>query len=101
MISKHQRTIFFCVAAIFPTQLMGCTLDFFLLDLILRLEKTHRFDNGRYVIFMGFYIVNRFIIKFFRDTPKTKWLLSNGQWFFIICIVILLFYLILKRRDKK
>lgn len=86
---------------IFPTQLMECTVDFFLLDFILRLEKTHKFDNGRYAIFMGCYGIVRFIIEFLRDTPKTKWFLSNGQWFSIICILIMLFCLRSKRRVTK
>lgn len=86
---------------IFPTQLMECTLDLFLLDYILKLERSHQFDKARYIIFMGTYGIIRFFIEFLRDTPKTLCLLSNGQWFSIICIFILLFYLLSKRRAVK
>ncbi len=83
---------------IFPTQLMECTLDLFLLDYILKLERRHKFDNGRYIIFMGGYGIIRFFIEFLRDTPKTIWFLSNGQWFSVSCILILCFYWDIKRR---
>lgn len=86
---------------IFPTQLMECTLNLFLLDYILKLERSHKFDKARYIIFMGTYGIIRFFIEFLRDTPKNLCLLSNGQWFSIICIFILLFYLLSKRKVVK
>lgn len=85
---------------IFPTQLMEYTLDLFLLDYILGLERTHKFEKGRYIIFMGLYGIIRFLIEFLRDTPKTLCFMSNGQWFSIICIFTLLFYLLVKRKAR-
>lgn len=83
---------------IFPVQLMESMLDLFLLNYILKLEKKHQFEHGRYVIFMGGYGAIRFLLEFIRDTPKKLLGLSNGQAFSVVCMVIAIGYLIAKRR---
>lgn len=82
---------------IFPTQLIECTLDLFLLDYILKQEQLHKFKNGRYIVFMGIYGIIRFIVEFLRDTPKNLLGFSNGQIFSVICILMYVIYLITKR----
>ncbi len=74
-----------------PTQIIEAVLDFILLVWLIRQD-----DKGKpnlYLKFMLHYSEYRFILEFFRDTPKDWLFLSHGQWFALIAITISLILL--------
>ena len=84
---------------VLPAQLAECTLDLFLLDKILLLERENKYERGRYFIIMGGYGILRFFVEFIRDTSKDIWIFSEGQWLSLICIVIMGIYLAIERNQ--
>lgn len=86
---------------IFPTQLMECTLDLILLFLILRLDRSRKFVNGLYAVFMGAYGIIRFALEFLRDTPKSHLGMSNGQWFSILALALSAVYCVIRKTGVK
>ena len=71
-----------------PSQLLECTLDLVLLELIFRLEEKKLFCGRRYGVFMGGYGLIRFAVEFTRATPKQYAGLSGGGWFAVISFLI-------------
>jgi phosphatidylglycerol:prolipoprotein diacylglycerol transferase len=71
-----------------PSQLVECTLDVFLLDMILRLEAKGKYQGKLYAAFMGGYGLLRFLVECMRDTSKNLLHLSHGQWFSVVCVLI-------------
>ena len=85
-----------------PTQIMEAFLDFGILVWLLIIES--RSDKRRgllYPRFMISYGLVRFIIEFFRDTPK-DWLgLSHGHWFSIVSFVAGLVWIAISIKRKQ
>ncbi len=84
---------------ILPAQLLECTLDLILLELLFTAEK--KLPQGKlYFLFMGGYGLLRFAVEFTRATPKTQLGLSNGQWFSLICILVSAIAFLIPSRKK-
>lgn len=71
-----------------PSQLIECTLDIILLDIIFRLERNDKYKGKLYLFFMGGYGFLRFFVEFVRDTPKDVLHLSHAQWFSVLSMFI-------------
>ncbi len=72
----------------FPVQLEEVIFDFSLCFLILYMERKARL-TGRLLLFAQIiYGVGRFVLEFFRWTPKTWLGMSHGQVFAIILVVV-------------
>lgn len=79
---------------VWPTQAMESIGDFIILLWLLSREKQG--DRTLYPEFMFTYGILRFLIEFLRDTNKDWLMLSHGQWFSMIGILIGLILLIQK-----
>ena len=88
-----------------PTQLIEVALDLLMLDVILRIDRSGKYEGVQYAWFMLLYGVLRFVVEFMRDTAKATMGLSHGQWFAIISVIIgggvLLFYKIKTQKGRK
>ena len=72
---------------VLPVQLMEVMFDLIILEICGHIEKT-KFKSGlMYPMAMILYGVCRFGLEFLRKTEITFFIFSNGQIFFIICIV--------------
>lgn len=69
-----------------PTQPVESICDFLILLWLIRKEEDPRYHGKLYPQFMVLYGCIRFVIEFFRDTPKVWLYLSHGQWFSLIAI---------------
>lgn len=97
---------------IFPVQLLECSLDFLLIAILFTERIRERFKHGLYFLFMGGYGTIRILMEFMRKTPKDenmftrfavdgsvgRYVLSDGQIFSIICILICVIYMIYKNK---
>ena len=87
-----------------PVQLYEVVLDLLIFAFLLFLEKKNKQSGFLYIVFMGCYGLIRFVLEFFRDTPKDFYGLSNGQIFAFVCVflsIILLSLLISKNKSKE
>lgn len=82
-----------------PTQIIESIFDFLLLIWLIRNDNKGK--KNLYLRFMLHYSEYRFIIEFFRDTPKDWLYLSHGQWFAIIAITISLIILYVDYKKTK
>ena len=73
-----------------PTQAMESIGDTGILLWLLEAERENRNRGQLYPMFLLSYGVLRFLIEFFRDTPKNWLWLSHGQWFSILAMLIAL-----------
>lgn len=71
-----------------PTQAMESIGDTVILLWLLEAERENRNRGQLYPMFLFSYGVLRFLIEFFRDTPKNWLWLSHGQWFSILAVLI-------------
>jgi len=82
-----------------PTQAVESIGDFLIMIWLLEIEKKQKFHGQLYPLFMMSYSGMRFLIEFFRDTPKNWLCLSHGQWFSAAAILIgVLWISLLKRK---
>lgn len=73
---------------ILPVQLMEVVLDLLLLELCFALESRHPQEGWMYPTFLMGYGGLRFVLEFFRDTPKEWLFLSNGQIFALAALLL-------------
>jgi len=71
-----------------PTQAIDSICDFLILFWLLHLEKQGKAAGKLYPLFMVFYSIMRFFLEFLRGKEKDWLLLSHGQWFSIVAIVL-------------
>lgn len=83
-----------------PTQLMEGFGDMLILAVLLYIEKRGNRKGWLYPLFLLGYGVMRFAIEFLRDTPKTMWLLSEGQWLALGGIAISVIWIMILRKVK-
>lgn len=85
-----------------PVQLLECAADVIIFFALLYREK-YRLkpgDGTQYPIFMMSYALIRFLVEFWRDTPKNIFHFSEGQWFSVITFALGLGILwIIKRKE--
>ena len=85
----------------FPVQLEEVILDFCICFLILYLEKKERFLGRLLLIAQVIYGIGRFILEFFRWTPKTWFGMSHGQVFALILVGVSVLIFILSGKKAK
>ena len=86
---------------VFPSQIVECVIDLLIMIGLLLYEKFWTTTGRLYFFIMVYYGVFRFLLEFFRDTPKDWMGLSHGQWFAVISVCVggyMLAYL--GKRDK-
>lgn len=76
-----------------PTQALDSIGDFAIMAWLLRIEGKKPDSGKLYPLFMIAYSAMRFFIEFLRDTPKDWLLLSHGQCFAIVAVLIGLLWL--------
>lgn len=75
------------VEAVVPTQLIECVADIAIFAVLLILEWQFEGKGLLYPFLMVFYGCVRFLLEFFRDTPKDWLYLSHGQWFAFLAVL--------------
>ncbi len=84
-----------------PTQAIESICDFIILTLLLRREGRDIKNACLYPWFMISYSVVRFLVEFLRDTPKDWLLLSRGQWYSMVAMIVgITWIFIIKRKGK-
>lgn len=91
------RTESFCFR--WPTQATESIGAFAILGLLLQKEEESESDGMLYPVFLICYGVMRFLVEFFRDTPKDWLYFSHGQWFALAAILIGILWI--RRRKEK
>lgn len=76
-----------------PTQMLECIGDLTILGVLLMVEWHYSGRGLLYPYILVLYGAMRFIVEFFRDTPKDWLYLSHGQWFAMASTVIGSWYL--------
>lgn len=76
-----------------PTQIIESAGAFGILGLLLQLESEGKDQGKLYPLFMIAYGGLRFVVEFFRDTPKPWLYLGHGQWFALIAILFGVFWI--------
>ena len=71
-----------------PTQAVESIGDFAILAWLYGCEERGKFQNRLYPMFMMSYSGMRFVIEFFRNTPKGWIFMSHGQWFAILALML-------------
>lgn len=72
----------------FPTQLIECACDFYILFIMIEWEKKNIAYGFFYPRFLLIYGIVRFMVEFLRNTEKDWLYLSHAQWFSIAAIMI-------------
>ena len=73
---------------VWPTQAIDSIADFAILIWLLQTESEGRGEGKLYPMFMVSYSAMRFFLEFLRDTPKDWLMMSHGQWFSLVAILI-------------
>lgn len=89
-------SISFC----WPTQIVESIIDVAILIGLLRMDEKSDHDGELYPSFMVAYGVVRFVLEFFRNTPKDWALMSHGQWFSLCAIVSGLLWILGARKKQ-
>lgn len=71
-----------------PTQAIESIFDILILIKLLKIENVKQMQKNLYALFMIYYGFIRFFIEFLRDTSKSWFGFSHGQFFSITAIVI-------------
>ena len=72
--------------AVVPTQIIECIGDLTILGVLLLVEWHYSGRGLLYPYILVLYGCLRFVVEFFRDTPKDWLYLSHGQWFSMISV---------------
>lgn len=86
---------------VWPTQAVESIGDFSILLWLLHREENPQYHGKLYPLFMICYSSMRFLIEFFRDTPKDWLYLSHGQWFSLLSIFTGIIWLRLTERKSE
>lgn len=73
-------------SVVVPTQIIECIGDLTILGVLLLVEWHYSGRGLLYPYILVLYGILRFVVEFFRDTPKDWLYLSHGQWFAIIAV---------------
>lgn len=84
-----------------PTQIMESFCDFFILGLLLQMEKKSHRTGSLYAWFLILYCFFRFVIEFLRDTSRDWLFLSHGHWFSIVGFLMGVGVLVYTHRQKE
>lgn len=71
-----------------PTQMLDSIGDLMIMVWLLQREEKNKAFGTLYPLFMVLYSTMRFFLEFLRDTPKDWLLLSHGQWFSALAVLI-------------
>ena len=74
--------------AVVPTQMIECVGDLTILGILLLVEWHYEGEGLLYPCILVLYGCLRFVLEFFRDTPKDWLHLSHGQWFSLVSIAV-------------
>jgi prolipoprotein diacylglyceryltransferase len=66
---------------------MECVGDFMILCVLFLVEWHYSGKGLLYPYIMIFYGCLRFVLEFFRDTPKDWLYFSHGQWFSVVSVI--------------
>lgn len=76
-----------------PVQIMECIGDLAILGVLLLVEWHYSGKGMLYPCILFLYGGLRFVLEFFRDTPKDWLYLSHGQWFSIVSAIAGVYFL--------
>lgn len=84
-----------------PTQILDSIGDFAIMTWLLQREGRDSKSGKLYPCFMLAYSAMRFFLEFLRDTAKDWLLLSHGQWFALLAILIGTLWLVQRNTVSK